>query len=68
VETAVGVWQEEVWRGVADFQRVRCTSVSRGEPTRWLYDCQSAALNVTNSWVHAGALATFGSVACNVPG
>ena len=33
VETAVGVWQEEVWRGVSDLQRVRCTSVSRSQPT-----------------------------------
>ena len=24
VETAVGVWQEEMWRGVSDLQRVRC--------------------------------------------
>jgi hypothetical protein len=24
VETAVGVWQEEIWRGVSDLQRVRC--------------------------------------------
>src|SRR5947208_15840421 len=24
VETSVGVWQEEVWRGVSDVQRVRC--------------------------------------------
>jgi hypothetical protein len=24
VEMAVGVWQEEVWRGVSDLQRVRC--------------------------------------------
>ena len=24
VETAVGVWQEEIWRGVSDLQHVRC--------------------------------------------
>src|SRR6185437_16065722 len=43
VETAVGVRQEEVWLGVSACD---ATSVSRSRPTRWLYDSQSAALNV----------------------
>lgn len=48
VETAVGVRQEEVWLGVSACD---ATSVSRSWPTRWLYDSQSAALNVVNSSV-----------------
>jgi hypothetical protein len=29
VETAVGVWQEEIWRGVSDLQRVRCVCIAQ---------------------------------------
>ena len=40
VETAVGVWQEEVWRGVSD---LRAMHVSLAQPAHeWLYDCRSA--------------------------
>ena len=39
VETAVSVWQEEIWRGVSDLQRVRCVCIAR-PATRWPYDTQ----------------------------
>jgi hypothetical protein len=35
--------------GAVSFNACDATSVSRSQPTRWLYDSQSAALNVANS-------------------
>ena len=32
VETAVSVWQEEIWRGVSDLQRVRCRLFRAANP------------------------------------
>jgi hypothetical protein len=29
LETAVSVWQEEIWRGVSDLQRVRYVCIAR---------------------------------------
>ena len=29
VETAVGVWQEEIWQGVSDLQRVRRACIAQ---------------------------------------
>ena len=29
VETAVGVWQEEIWRGVSALQRMRCVCIAQ---------------------------------------
>lgn len=37
------------------FNACDATSVSRSQPTRWLYDAQSAALNVVNSSVRIRA-------------
>ena len=51
VETAVGVWQEESGAVSPTFNACDATSVSRSQPTRWLYDSQSAGLNVVNSSV-----------------
>ena len=48
VETAVGVWQEEIWRGVSDLQRVRCVCIAQ-PAMRWPYDTSFAALNVVKS-------------------
>ena len=45
-ETAVGVWQEESGAVSPTFNACDATSVSRNQPARWLYDTQSAALNV----------------------
>ena len=43
VETAVGVWQEEIWQVSPTFNACDAL-VSRSQPTRWLYDTQFAAL------------------------
>ena len=54
VETAVGVWQEEIWQVSPTFNACDAL-VSRSQPTRWLYDTQFAALNVVNSSVRIWA-------------